>query len=684
MNIRAIILGVLLAPFVSFGWPVTTNSVTVKVSEQGIQRFAIPQGEARVLEVSYRIGNSVAPLTGLTADFLYRPNGSNLWWTIPGTVVAASGTVRVAWDYTRDPGFLAYEGWIRLTNSAGSPVYRLKIDLSMIRTPGFVPNASGVTVSGIDFWAVPYTNSPWATIVSMLASDVMVRAEMRTAMGQTGDVAKAYGASQLAAHVIASDPHGDRAAASAAAGFDATTNRIVAATNTLDLATIARDYPRSNPSNWISLAQVPAQTTQLYVASAGAAASLSAGADSNRLAAALTNMSDSIHGARSGGNLHALADGSGAGFLSALQYLQVVSMAGRTNVWDAGLTNLSIHTNLTLASGAHGGMPTAAQVGAVSNGGARLVAGADISLSSTIISNGANITISYTGAVSSVGVSAATATGISYAVVAEWAATGTASKATTAATVTGVQSNTIATALQPASTNGWEVGSHTNLATLAQGIAGTNAQTLVTVLTTNLNATNLKSGTIPWDRFVTGGAAGKIPQLKDTATYEWVDMTPTYTLTATKIAAAGGATNGGSYAFTVTGGNVITNGGTVAVAATNAQAIAVANTAQIAALFGAWYPTNTVSGTLTLDWATSAFFSFAPTNASYTVAITNTPSAPRVMQLLLTTPTNVIPAISWPAGATWSSQLDITSNRTYFVCVIYDGGAYALVPLYSR
>jgi hypothetical protein len=91
-----------------------------------------------------------------------------------------------------------------------------------------------------------------------------------------------------------------------------------------------------------------------------------------------------------------------------------------------------------------------ASKGGVTNGGATLVAGTDISLSSTALSNGANITISYTGGGSTGGISASTATGISYAVTAEWATTGTASKATT---VTGAQSNIIAAAI----TNGGSV-----------------------------------------------------------------------------------------------------------------------------------------------------------------------------------------------------------------------------------
>ena len=118
---------------------------------------------------------------------------------------------------------------------------------------------------------------------------------------------------------------------------------------------------------------------------------------------------------------------------------------------------------------------------AVTNGGARLTAGADISLSSTAISNGAAITISYTGLGASGGVSAATATGIAYAVTAEWASTGTASKATT---VTGAQSSIIAAAL----TNAAE------FATAAQGVAATNAQARVGILETNTVTLSMTNG----------------------------------------------------------------------------------------------------------------------------------------------------------------------------------------------
>jgi hypothetical protein len=56
-----------------------------------------------------------------------------------------------------------------------------------------------------------------------------------------------------------------------------------------------------------------------------------------RVLNALTNMTDAIHGARGGLNLHALADANGAGFYSADHYKAVESMKGRTNVWNSAV-----------------------------------------------------------------------------------------------------------------------------------------------------------------------------------------------------------------------------------------------------------------------------------------------------------------------------------------------------------
>jgi hypothetical protein len=121
----------------------------------------------------------------------------------------------------------------------------------------------------------------------------------------------------------------------------------------------------------------------------------------------------------------------------------------------------------------------------------------------------------------------------------------------------------------------------------------------------------------------------------------------------------------------------------------SARAASVVNSNNVAVVsnltLGAWVPTNTVGGVLTLDWSVGLFRSFAPTDTTYTVVQTNTSAvAPRTMQLFFSTPSNVVPVITWPTNFIWANQLDITSNRNYYMGIIWDGGIYAAVPLYSR
>ena len=121
----------------------------------------------------------------------------------------------------------------------------------------------------------------------------------------------------------------------------------------------------------------------------------------------------------------------------------------------------------------------------------------------------------------------------------------------------------------------------------------------------------------------------------------------------------------------------------------SARAASAANSNNVAVVsnltLGAWVPTNTVGGVLTLDWSVGLFRSFAPTDTTYTVVLTNTSAvAPRTMQLFFSTPSNVVPVITWPTNFIWANQLDITSNRNYYMGIIWDGGIYAAVPLYSR
>jgi hypothetical protein len=104
------------------------------------------------------------------------------------------------------------------------------------------------------------------------------------------------------------------------------------------------------------------------------------------------------------------------------------------------------------------------------------------------------------------------------------------------------------------------------------------------------------------------------------------------------------------------------------------------------AVLSVWSNATVAAGTVWLDWNKSASWVIAPTNAAYSINATNTPwaSAPRSMQLMLTTPTTIAPTITWPSNLIWSAQLDVTSNRVYGIVLLWDGGAYVAIPLYSR
>jgi len=129
-----------------------------------------------------------------------------------------------------------------------------------------------------------------------------------------------------------------------------------------------------------------------------------------------------------------------------------------------------------------------------------------------------------------------------------------------------------------------------------------------------------------------------------------------------------------------------TDGDTSAMSGRPSGAASVGALATVSnATISAWTPAAITVGTVWLDWARSTAWAIAVTNASYAINASNTPAAsPRTMQLLLTTPATVTPAITWPSNLIWSAQMDMTSNRVYNIVLMWDGGAYVAIPLYSR
>lgn len=144
-------------------WPVNTNSVTVPIDSQVSKTFSIPQGEVRVIEARFVSGTNVASMTNMTAQYLYKTPEAALWNIITGTVDVVAGSARVEWNSTYDTGAPRYMGWFRVLTAATNPAYRVQVDLTMITTPGFVPNATALTVAPIDCSTLSFTNEPWAT-----------------------------------------------------------------------------------------------------------------------------------------------------------------------------------------------------------------------------------------------------------------------------------------------------------------------------------------------------------------------------------------------------------------------------------------------------------------------------------------------------------------------------------------
>jgi len=97
-----------------------------------------------------------------------------------------------------------------------------------------------------------------------------------------------------------------------------------------------------------------------------------------------------------------------------------------------------------------------------------------------------------------------------------------------------------------------------------------------------------------------------------------------------------------------------------------------------------WSNAVVKDGVLLLDWSKSTAWATNPTDTTYRIAFTNTPAAPCNMLLLISTPVTFVPQISWSPSIVWTSQVDVTSNRTYLLSIMWDGSAYAFAPIYSR
>ena len=209
MNLRSSI--VVLSLFVVHqvaAWPVITNSYSVSVIDTVPLNIVIRQGEVREIVVKLTEGKNPLDLSGMDASYLYRPK-SGQWFSITGVVDVAESSVSFQWDSTRDPGFVRYEGWLRLEDAVKTPVFVANLGIGMLSTPGFSPNASSLQAEPIDWSVLSMTNSPWATSIALDNASNSLSVAISDAVGplaSTGYVASAIAAIPPPAPQVETDP----------------------------------------------------------------------------------------------------------------------------------------------------------------------------------------------------------------------------------------------------------------------------------------------------------------------------------------------------------------------------------------------------------------------------------------------------------------------------------------------
>jgi len=149
-------LSLLVVVTMAHGFPVQTNTWTVSPTGPNVITHNIPQGESQVFNFTFSPTNN---MTGMTCVYFYRHSTMTNWWSITGSVSNATATI--PWGNSNDAGYSKYEGWIRVL-SDDYPTYKIKLKLSMISTPGFVPNTTLLTnATAVIDWSdyASYTNT---------------------------------------------------------------------------------------------------------------------------------------------------------------------------------------------------------------------------------------------------------------------------------------------------------------------------------------------------------------------------------------------------------------------------------------------------------------------------------------------------------------------------------------------
>ena len=213
-----------------------------------------------------------------------------------------TGRVAVVFAAMQDFGLTPYTCWIAAYGPGGTMSQPVKFTINMVQSPGFgaaiatqplnwqtwVSNAVYAAATGAwysvgnpsNFW----TGNQVSNAAALLQTNMNAAAVGNTNYTQAGDSAGsnnvAVTASGLTTLVVSASSASTNLTQAAAASLSNLVHASATSGSNYTDSTAACLYPRSNPSNWITVAQVPAQTTQVSVAYA-----VLSGTASNALAA---------------------------------------------------------------------------------------------------------------------------------------------------------------------------------------------------------------------------------------------------------------------------------------------------------------------------------------------------------------------------------------------------------------
>lgn len=161
--------------------------------------FRLAHGASALLEAHFLDNRSpIALPEGCAASLHFRTNGMSGWWPAPhgvtGAQVETNGIVRARWAAALDSGADEYQLFLRVSTPDGGDVdYSAFAALTMLESPGFVPNALPLPVQNIDFAAIKVTNAPWATPEGVDAAIAEALADYEPGGGITEETDPVFG-----------------------------------------------------------------------------------------------------------------------------------------------------------------------------------------------------------------------------------------------------------------------------------------------------------------------------------------------------------------------------------------------------------------------------------------------------------------------------------------------------------